>query len=644
MTGPGRIRSLERACQDNDSAGFDPNLIYIEVLTVGCRSRNMYEVVDVETGLPVKSDLIEESEEEIINAIRNNVKNNPILSDFVSKASTDSEIADMPFSCIVSLAPFDISIISDDFVIEAFKKQHVGDAELFKILMEGRYIRDHSTANLQGEFGQFYRWDNHSWTPDRDFSIMSQFTPLQELYNRVSEKYNSLAQDLSNKIDDLEKEEKKTPNVSNRNFSDEIKKFRVLIGSYETAAKSFKTRGQDVLKRPRMIHILNQACSGGMGVPTDKWNNQPEFLPCLNGTVNLRTGELMEPDPEHYFNKVVPWEFKGLDEPCPKWDAVLSQCLTGDLELISYFSACIGQAVTGFQSKDLFCAYGPSASNGKTMIFETLHKLLGCFSTHLSVLHLLKQGPKTAGAPQAELAELRGVRMAIAAEPGDKEYLDLGQVKLLTSGGDLLKTRAPYAVRSIEFIQSHSLFLHCNTIPRSSSGDKGLANRLRIIPFEARFIDPASGPEDPTNHIYHQINSTVLGKALEQEMSGILAWAVRGAIEVLENGLPKCPQRVVEETEEYIMDNDVISQFLLAECVKDIQAAIEAKILYGAFEQFCQKSLLLKDNRILSMKNFGLRMNAFCRKKRTSKHILYLGIRLIKDNSPCFIDISDYKS
>jgi putative DNA primase/helicase len=256
---------------------------------------------------------------------------------------------------------------------------------------------------------------------------------------------------------------------------------------------------------------------------------------------------------------------------------------------------------------------------------------MGGFSTHLSVQHLLKQGPRSAGAPQAELVELRGVRLAIAAEPGDKEFLDMGQVKLLTSGGDMLKARGVYSANPVEFIQTHSLFLHCNSIPRSTGGDKGLADRLRIIPFEARFIEPSAGPADPENHIYHRIDSVVLSKLLEKEMSGILAWAVGSAISVLRSGLPHCPQRVIDETEEYLTDNDIVSQFFKSECEKDKSSTIEAIKLYSAFSQFCSNNLLFKESKIPSLTAFGRMMRSFCKKKRTNQGIIYLGIKFINE-------------
>jgi putative DNA primase/helicase len=551
---------------------------------------------------------------------------------------------------IQPILPVDLSTISDEAIMEAFHRSDIGDGSLFDQLMSGRYIKEIKINMGRHVRLQFYRWAGYAWVPEEDSTMRTLISrTLQQLYARIRDKYLAQYADIDKQIEQLVadisdlhtqltiKSDVSTKNIiksKNNDLSDKKRLLKKKRKSLLELSRSYDKRIFSCSTKLYLSYVLQLVCKNdNMRLSDEDWDQCPARLACLNGTIDLRTGRLLTPKREDYFNKAVPWNFEGLDKPCPKWEELLSQCFAGETELISYFSACIGQAVTGFSTKDLFWAYSSSPSAGKTLIFETIQKLLGPFFVSLSAQFFSEKRSKHPDSPEPELVSLRGNRMAVSAELTEKEYLDLydGRVGLLT-GLDPITARARYAGQSITFLPSHSLFILCNSIHRIATNNTGLAARIRIIPFNGKFIDPAIGPADPENHIYRQFDSQIMAKHLEQEMSGILAWAVRSAISVLKDGLPNWPLKVHDDTGFYFTDHDIISLFIKSKCQIISNSTVNAFDLYNALCFFCRNTFLLDKSKIMSFPTFIDVMKAHRKRIRTTNGLYYyVDLKLVTD-------------
>jgi hypothetical protein len=97
---------------------------------------------------------------------------------------------------------------------------------------------------------------------------------------------------------------------------------------------------------------------------------------------------------------------------------------------------------------------------------------------------------------------------------------------------------------------------------------------MRLIPFEVSF----EGRADKT------LDQTLLGEA-----KGILAWAVRGCLDWLREGLSE-PQRAREELESYRRESaGGAAEFLDGHAVFDPDARVPRKDLRLAFEEWCSE-------------------------------------------------------
>ena len=98
-----------------------------------------------------------------------------------------------------------------------------------------------------------------------------------------------------------------------------------------------------------------------------------------------------------------------------------------------------------------------------------------------------------------------------------------------------------------EFIPAFKLILATNHKPIISGTDFAIWRRLHLIPFTVRI------PDDECIANYHEV--------LLEEADGILNWALEGCLDWQISDLAP-PDAVVNATEEYRAEQDIVTQFL----------------------------------------------------------------------------------
>jgi putative DNA primase/helicase len=158
-------------------------------------------------------------------------------------------------------------------------------------------------------------------------------------------------------------------------------------------------------------------------------------------------------------------------------------------------------------------------------------------------------GPE--GKHETEIARLRGARLVVCAEQTSGKRFDESKVKRLT-GGDQLTGRFMRG-DFFDFPPSHLVSVLSNHLPAVREGGPSFWRRVRRIPF--RHVVP----EDQRVPDLHD-------QLLAEEGPAILGWAVRGAVEVLANGL-RDPESVITATREYEISEDTLASFVADECM-----------------------------------------------------------------------------
>lgn len=279
----------------------------------------------------------------------------------------------------------------------------------------------------------------------------------------------------------------------------------------------------------------------GIRVEESALDSDAELLNLRNGTLDLRTGELLRHSPGDLMTKVAGASFDSA-ATCPGWERFLLEVMGGDVELVGYLQRFAGYMLTGTTREQCFLFISGLGANGKGVFVETLAALLGEYAAPLSPGALVvKYGDQ----PTNELAALRGCRYVFCSEVEPGKTLDSALLKAM-SGEDSLRVRFLFR-EHFTLRPQFKLVYSANGAPRVRDTSYGFWRRCKHIPFNVTFPPERRDPE--------------LRSKLLQELDGILNWALSGLREWRRDGL-KEPRIVSTATRQYQDDQSVVLSFL----------------------------------------------------------------------------------
>jgi len=301
-------------------------------------------------------------------------------------------------------------------------------------------------------------------------------------------------------------------------------------------------------------------------------DSHPWLLNCRNGTLDLRTGELLEHNKRQLLTHVLDIDYEPGAE-CPAWEAHLELITGGDKALQLYQQKMIGYSLTGNTDEHaVFFLYGPG-NNGKSATIEAILQLLGDYARRTRIEALLATFQPGAG-PSPYVAGLAGKRFVVASEIPAGRKINESLFKDL-SGGDRITARFLHA-NPFEFAPTHKLFLVGNYKPSVSGDDLGFWRRMHVIPFDET-IEPEV--RKPMSELLAEFRD---------EAAGILAWAVAGCLYWQADGRLNQPDKVAMATKEYRTEEDILQRFIEEECVKDGQ--VLKKVIYRRFHIWAENA------------------------------------------------------
>ena len=302
---------------------------------------------------------------------------------------------------------------------------------------------------------------------------------------------------------------------------------------------------------PMFKQVLALARSDrSIAISVNALDQHQHLLCCLNGVVDLRTGELLPNRPELYLTKNTGVPYIP-DAKFPQWDAFLEQAMGGNVAMRDFFQIVVGYSLQGSCREEKFVIlHGPGAT-GKTTALESVGSALGEYHVAANFSTFLKKDRVSSG-PSEDIARLAGARLVTASECDDGQRFAEATLKQLT-GGDKVNARFLYQ-NSFDYRPQFKLFLAVNHLPFMTTDDPAIWRRLIRIPFEHR---PAQ----------IQTNLKSLFSTPEAQ-AAILAWAVKGTVRWYQTGLVVPPE--IEDANAWAREEmDPCNAFLTEECVVD---------------------------------------------------------------------------
>jgi putative DNA primase/helicase len=384
-----------------------------------------------------------------------------------------------------------------------------------------------------------------------------------------------------------------------RAHSDENRRTLVRLGTYAASTRGIRS-------------FLSYARSDrSIATTSAAFDNHPFLFNALNCTIDLETGKARPHDSRDMLTAIAPTPYDPSAQ-APVWEATLHSVFDSE-ELIRFIQRYMGYSLSAsVKEQALLIAYG-GGSNGKGTILEAFMHAIGSDYAMVGAKNLLMK--KNNDAHPTEIADLKGKRFVVCNETDQAKSFDESLIKWLT-GGDRVRARKCHE-NNVEFAATFKIVLATNYRPAIRGQDFGIWRRIALVPFNKQFWDPGKG-QAGRPELRADKN---LPDRLKAEAPGILAWAVRGCLKWLKNGL-QMPGDVRKATESYREDEGLLGAFIAEGCQLGDGNRSRANTLYTSFSAWCQRdgrepggSRQFYEN--LSQKGF---------EKHKSNGIWYLGI------------------
>lgn len=384
---------------------------------------------------------------------------------------------------------------------------------------------------------------------------------------------------------------------------------RGVLASTLKARKSLEKRCRSKAGARAIIELA--ATREEFMISIDLFDRDPHLLGVKNGVVDLRTGTLRTQAREDYIMKSASVAFDP-NAAAPIFERFVDHVMSTPgktprdfvpaHDKVVYVQRLAGYLLTGLTREHKAFNWTGVGSNGKNVLIDSLARVMGGYAVELEP-KLLTGGASRgdANAASPAIVALRGKRLAYSSETAEGDRLDVTVFKRLT--GDAKVTgRGLYREQETVDV-TFKMALLTNHVLEIARVDPAIAGRVHVLPFEMRWNRPGTVDHDPNL----PDGDKTLADQLKAEDAGILAWAIRGAIEYFQHGLVP-PREVVEATTAYLRGQKAVEDWIAVEMQHcDPSDGLSPTAALDAFNAWCERL----DIKTMTANKFGRRMKQF---------------------------------
>jgi len=291
---------------------------------------------------------------------------------------------------------------------------------------------------------------------------------------------------------------------------------------------------------------------------------QPEGRICLrNGTLDLRTGELLPHSPDHRLRYAldIDWDPSA---PCPAYEEQLRSTLQSDPKAISTFEEFAGLSLVSEQKfqKALFLL--GEGGSGKSTLLQTIQMMHDPAAVSVAPLDKLDD--------ERYRTDVAGKLICISFDVQTRDHI-FGETFIRITGGDAVTVRQLY--REIEpAVQPTVRFIGSMNpdMPPYRGAPDALRRRLIFLNCGARIELP-----DPDRR-----------KKLEQEKAGILVRWVAALQRLYRRSRFDPPDSSREEVDDYLVAYEAFDTFAKETLVKDADSFIPTADVTVRFNEWAE--------------------------------------------------------
>jgi P4 family phage/plasmid primase-like protien len=326
------------------------------------------------------------------------------------------------------------------------------------------------------------------------------------------------------------------------------------------------------LRKKSTVDAIISLSKPYLTLPDELFDAKPEELNTPGGVVDLRTGSIRPACPDDYFTQSASVSPTCTNEDGAMWSEMLERLTGGDIAFIRFLQMAAGMIAVGkvYQENCLF-AVG-SGRNGKSTFFNALFRVLGSYATSIDPEVLLANKQNR----EVLLAGIRGKRFVLASETEEGVRLSSSALKRITST-DPIAAKQLYK-DPMTFTHTHTLVLYTNHLPKVGSTDGGTWNRIKVVPFKAKWADNGKG----TVLNYCDVLVTKAG-------GDILSWMIEGARQYFAAGCKLSEPLVMQAASaEYKTSEDWFQNFIDDCCKTGPNYRIRTQELYEHYRYWAK--------------------------------------------------------
>ena len=314
-------------------------------------------------------------------------------------------------------------------------------------------------------------------------------------------------------------------------------------------------------------------------------DNRSYLLGFENGVYDLKLHIFREGMPDDYISLSTNKNYLPYDPSLPEIEEInnfFSKLFTNEA-IRNYVMDILTCAIDGSIIQERFYVFIGDGSNGKSRLLDFIQKTMGEYYSTLPIA-LLAQKRAASNSAQSELERTKGRRFAVLQEPSENDKINVGLMKEL-SGNDRILTRGLYK-DPYEFKPQFKMILACNELPEVGC-DGGTFRRIRVVEFSSRFCenpDPSKPNEFPMD--------LQLSEKLERCADAFLSMLIERHKDLNPNKINE-PREVINATQKYKNNNDVIGQYMTDHIIIDsnFKDKIRLMEIYNDFKQWSNKNI-----------------------------------------------------
>jgi P4 family phage/plasmid primase-like protien len=372
-----------------------------------------------------------------------------------------------------------------------------------------------------------------------------------------------------------------------------------------------------------------------------KINQNPYLIGCANGILNLRdpvfdhAGQPIRYKPTISNGTASDYvtlkigvtpdgkdaiEYKPYDPNDPIQQDIMNffMKLFPDPELREYVLTLMAGCLEGSNKEQCFYIMTGSGGNGKSKFVELMTSVLGQYAGSLSATALTRKRPDSQSA-NPDIMSIKSCRFIEMKEPDEGEPLNTARMKQF-SGEDFVEARGLFKDQE-RFKITGKIFLACNRMPPIHSMDGGTWRRIRVIPFDSRFVPAADPMVNPDRHIYPR--DDMLDERIKSWRVPFFSLLVHYyETKYCPNGIKNVPAVVMQASENYKGSYDTFGKFIMARVRRKIgcDSPPTFKTIWNAYKLWHQD----QSGKILKENEFKIRLNEMFQAPADGKTYLHL--------------------